>query len=62
MARTRPKSNTTTPTPVIDPVGDITGGVDTHLDFHVAAAKDSLGRLLGTQTFPATQAGYTALL
>ncbi len=44
------------------PVGDITGGVDTHLDFHVAAAHDGLGRELGTEKFPTTQTGYTALL
>lgn len=44
------------------PVGEITGGVDTHRDFHVAAAKDSLGRDLGTGKFPATAAGYTALI
>lgn len=27
----------------------ITGGVDTHKDFHVAVALDDLGRLLGTE-------------
>jgi transposase len=58
MANTRSKSSTRTP---IVPVGEITGGVDTHKDVHVAAAKDALGRDLGTQKFPATQAGYTAL-
>lgn len=47
---------------MITPVGEITGGVDTHLEFHVAAARDGLGRMLGTQKFDATQAGYTALL
>jgi len=41
---------------------EVTGGVDTHKDTHVAAAKDRLGRVLGTQAFPATVAGYTALL
>lgn len=60
MTKTTKKS-TTTPAPIV-PVGDITGGVDTHLDFHVAAAKDSLGRTLGTRTFPTTQTGYVALL
>jgi transposase len=39
----------------------ITGGVDTHKDTHTTAALDGLGRLLGTRTFPATTAGYTAL-
>jgi transposase len=40
----------------------ITGGVDTHKDAHVAAALDALGAVLGTQSFPATRAGYRALL
>ncbi|HVB07258.1 MAG TPA: transposase [Acidimicrobiales bacterium] len=39
----------------------IVGSVDTHLDGHVAAALDPLGRLLGTESFPATRAGETAL-
>ena len=40
----------------------ITGGVDTHLDIHVAAALNQLGALLETQSFPATAAGYRQLL
>ena len=40
----------------------ITGGVDTHLDVHVAAALDELGALLGTESFPATAVGYRRLL
>jgi transposase len=40
----------------------VTGGVDTHLDVHVAAALDGLGGLLGVEEFPATPAGYGALL
>jgi transposase len=39
----------------------VTGGVDTHKDTHVAAALDQLGRVLGTEAFPATAAGYAAL-
>jgi transposase len=42
------------------PVG-ITGGVDTHLDTHVAAALDPLGRLVGTESFGADAAGYKEL-
>ena len=42
--------------------GFVTGGVDTHLDTHVAAAVDHLGGLLGTASFPATGSGYRALL
>ncbi|GAA2843969.1 IS110 family transposase [Kribbella solani] len=41
---------------------EITGGVDTHRDTHTAAAIDQTGRMLGHQTFPATGAGYAALL
>src|SRR3954447_5763921 len=39
----------------------ITGGVDTHLDAHVAAALDANGGLLGVESFPATTAGFTEL-
>ncbi|WP_171068794.1 IS110 family transposase [Actinomadura geliboluensis] len=37
-------------------------GVDTHKDFHVAAAITTLGVLMGSKTFPTTQAGYRALV
>jgi transposase len=40
----------------------ITGGVDTHLDVHVAAALDGVGGLLGVDVFPATAKGYRRLL
>ena len=36
----------------------VVGGIDCHTDFHVAAALDPLGRVLGTEAFPATSAGY----
>jgi transposase len=62
MTKTTTKSTPTTPATPIVPIGDITGGVDTHLHSHVAAAKDSLGRTLATRKFPATPTGYTALL
>ena len=39
----------------------ITGGVDTHLEVHVAAALDAIGGLLGVESFPTTAAGYGAL-
>ena len=42
--------------------GYVTGGVDTHLDIHVAAAVDHLRGVLGTETFPTTAAGYRQLL
>jgi transposase len=37
-------------------------GVDTHLDFHVAVALDTLGRRLGELTVPTTTKGYKRLL
>jgi len=40
----------------------VTGGVDTHLDVHVAAALDGVGGLLGVEVFPATAKGYRQLL
>jgi transposase len=40
---------------------EITLGVDTHKDTHVAAAFDSLGRLLDTAAFPANGSGYDEL-
>ena len=40
----------------------VTGGVDTHADFHVAAVVDEVGRVLGTEKFPASINGYKALL
>ena len=40
----------------------ITGGVDTHLDVHVAAALDAIGGLLGVESFEASAAGNDKLL
>lgn len=40
----------------------VTGGVDTHLDAHVAAVLDPIGGLLGVQSFAATPAGYRQLM
>lgn len=39
----------------------VTGGVDTHLDIHVAAALDANGGLLGVESFATTPEGFTAL-
>ena len=44
------------------PVTGVTGGVDTHLDTHVAAALDQLGGQLGVESFPANPRGYQELL
>jgi transposase len=46
---------------IVEPARTVTGGVDTHLDVHVAAALDPLGGLLGCQPFPSTPAGHKAL-
>ncbi len=47
---------------IVEAPPGITGGVDTHLDTHVAAALDPLGRLVGTESFNADAAGYKGLL
>ena len=39
----------------------ITGGVDTHLDVHVAAALDSNGGVLGVESFATTTTGFGEL-
>ena len=39
----------------------ITGGVDTHLDIHVAAALDANGGVLGVESFPTTTGGFAEL-
>jgi hypothetical protein len=46
---------------IVEAAPGITGGVDTHLDKHVAAALDPLGRLVGTESFDADAGGYKAL-
>jgi transposase len=45
-----------------DQPAEVILGVDTHADVHVAALLDSLGRLQGRLTIPATCAGYQQLL
>ena len=46
---------------IVESTRPVTGGVDTHLDQHVAAALDGAGALLGVESFPATAAGYRDL-
>lgn len=46
---------------IVESTRPVTGGVDTHLDRHVAAALDATGALLGVESFPATTAGYRDL-
>ncbi len=40
----------------------VCGGVDTHLETHVAAALDGVGGVLGVESFPTTESGYGELL
>lgn len=47
---------------MVEPQRVVYGGVDTHKEFHVAAVVDEVGRILGTETFPATAVGYRWLL
>jgi transposase len=41
---------------------DVCGGVDTHVDFHVAAALDDIGGVLGIDSFETSSVGYRKLL
>jgi transposase len=50
---------TTMPQPVPT---QVTVGVDTHADVHVAVAKDAFGRRLDATSVPTTPAGYAELL
>jgi transposase len=65
-AALHPVTNDRTTMPPITPQGavlvEVTGGVDTHLDTHTAAVVDQVGRVLGSEQFPATPAGYAALV
>jgi transposase len=47
---------------MLDRPGLVTGGVDTHLEVHVAVVVDEVGRVLGTEDFAADARGYRALL
>ena len=47
---------------IVEALPGITGGVDTHLDVHVAAALDPLGRLVGSESFTTDATGYGELL
>jgi transposase len=46
---------------IVESTRPVTGGVDTHLDEHVAAALDARGAVLGVESFPATALGYRQL-
>ena len=40
----------------------VIGGVDTHKDLHVAAVVDAHDRVIATEAFSTTRAGYRAML
>ena len=46
---------------IVSSTRPVTGGVDTHLDVHVAAVVDANGGVLAVESFPATPAGNTEL-
>ena len=46
---------------IVETTRPVTGGVDTHLDVHVAAAVDANGGVLGVESFATTPAGYAEL-
>jgi transposase len=47
---------------IVEGTRAVTGGVDTHLDVHVAAVLDDIGGLVGVESFEATVAGNDKLL
>ena len=47
---------------IVEAARTVTGGIDTHGETHVAAVLDEVGGLLGTESFEANPAGYSALL
>jgi transposase len=46
---------------IVESTRPVTGGVDTHLDVHVAAAVDAGGGVLGVDSFSTTRAGFGEL-
>ena len=46
---------------IVEVTPPVTGGVDTHLDSHVAAVLDGTGGVLGVESFPTTPGGFTEL-
>ncbi len=46
---------------IVESTRSITGGIDTHLDVHVAAVVDRNGGILGVESFARTRAGFRDL-
>jgi transposase len=49
-------------TSIVEADRAVIGGVDTHLDVHVAAVLDPIGGVLAVESFAATPGGYRAML
>ena len=49
-------------TTIAAPTGTVTVGVDTHMDIHVAAVLDGVGRMLGSAGFATSPAGNAQLI
>jgi transposase len=47
---------------IVESTRAVIGGVDTHLDMHVAAAVDAVGGVLGVESFPMNDQGYRRLI
>src|SRR5918995_1865335 len=47
--------------PIVEVTRPVTGGVDTHLDSHVAAILDGSGGVLGVESFATSPGGFTEL-
>lgn len=47
---------------IVEATRPVTGGVDTHVDLHVAAVVDQLGGVVGIEAFETTRAGYERLV
>jgi transposase len=47
---------------IVESTRGVIGGVDTHLDVHVAAAVDAVGGVLGVESFPTNEQGYRRLI
>ena len=47
---------------IVESTRAVIGGVDTHLDLHVAEAADAVGGVLGVESFPTDEQGYRRLI
>jgi transposase len=47
---------------IVEATRPVTGGVDTHVDLHVAAVVDQLGGVIGIEAFETNEAGYQRMV